>query len=137
MLVVRSLWLYVYDLLCVRAWGDMERMVPFTYYGCTYLLRVGAWGAMERINATPLPFAYVVLLRTFLVLSTSWRGPCIPFCIGCNPLCQRSQPFALEALPYSLTYNCYAHLLLDALPTCMEPGGPRTLRVTQSLLIEW
>lgn len=29
---------------------------------------------MERINATPLPFAYVVLLRTFLVLSTSWRA---------------------------------------------------------------
>lgn len=28
----------------------------------------GAWGAMERINATPLPFAYVVHLRTFLVL---------------------------------------------------------------------
>ena len=27
----------------------------------------GAWGAMERINATPLPFAYVVHLRTFLV----------------------------------------------------------------------
>jgi len=31
----------------------------------------GAWGAMERINATPLPFAYVVHLRTFLVLSSS------------------------------------------------------------------
>ena len=28
----------------------------------------GAWGAMERINATPLPFAYVVHLRTFLIL---------------------------------------------------------------------
>mmetsp|Transcript_5063 Transcript_5063/g.9880 ORF Transcript_5063/g.9880 Transcript_5063/m.9880 type:complete len:394 (+) Transcript_5063:55-1236(+) len=28
----------------------------------------GAMGAMERINATPLPFAYVVHLRTFLVL---------------------------------------------------------------------
>lgn len=39
-----------------------------------HLLCVGAFGAMERINATPLPFAYVVLLRTFLVLSTSWRA---------------------------------------------------------------
>ena len=28
----------------------------------------GAWGAMERINATPLPFAYVVHLRTFLII---------------------------------------------------------------------
>jgi predicted membrane chloride channel (bestrophin family) len=28
----------------------------------------GAWGAMERINATPLPFVYVVHLRTFLLL---------------------------------------------------------------------
>merc|ERR1712216_236011 len=28
----------------------------------------GSAGAMERINATPLPFAYVVHLRTFLVL---------------------------------------------------------------------
>lgn len=28
----------------------------------------GAWGAMERINATPLPFVYVVHLRTFLML---------------------------------------------------------------------
>ena len=43
-----------------------------------HLLRVGAFGAMERINATPLPFAYVVLLRTFLVLSTSWRAALHP-----------------------------------------------------------
>ena len=28
----------------------------------------GAWGAMERIAATPLPFVYVVHLRTFLVV---------------------------------------------------------------------
>lgn len=28
----------------------------------------GAWGAMERINGTPLPYAYVVHLRTFLML---------------------------------------------------------------------
>jgi len=28
----------------------------------------GAWGGMERINATPLPFVYVVHLRTFLIL---------------------------------------------------------------------
>ena len=28
----------------------------------------GAWGAMERVNATPLPFAYVAHLRTFLLL---------------------------------------------------------------------
>jgi putative membrane protein len=28
----------------------------------------GAWGALERINGTPLPFVYVVHLRTFLVL---------------------------------------------------------------------
>lgn len=28
----------------------------------------GAWGAMERINATPLPYVYVVHLRTFLIL---------------------------------------------------------------------
>lgn len=28
----------------------------------------GAWGAMERINGTPLPFVYVVHLRTFLLL---------------------------------------------------------------------
>lgn len=28
----------------------------------------GAWGAMERINGTPLPFAYVAHLRTFLLL---------------------------------------------------------------------
>jgi ion channel-forming bestrophin family protein len=28
----------------------------------------GAWGAMERINASPLPFVYVVHLRTFLLL---------------------------------------------------------------------
>mmetsp|Transcript_15417 Transcript_15417/g.33132 ORF Transcript_15417/g.33132 Transcript_15417/m.33132 type:complete len:406 (+) Transcript_15417:111-1328(+) len=28
----------------------------------------GAWGAMERIAATPLPFVYVVHLRTFLLL---------------------------------------------------------------------
>lgn len=28
----------------------------------------GAWGAMERINSTPLPFVYVVHLRTFLML---------------------------------------------------------------------
>lgn len=28
----------------------------------------GAWGATERINATPLPFVYVVHLRTFLML---------------------------------------------------------------------
>lgn len=28
----------------------------------------GTWGAMERINSTPLPFVYVVHLRTFLVL---------------------------------------------------------------------
>ena len=27
-----------------------------------------AWGAMERINGTPLPFVYVVHLRTFLIL---------------------------------------------------------------------
>lgn len=27
-----------------------------------------AWGAMERINSTPLPYAYVVHLRTFLLL---------------------------------------------------------------------
>lgn len=27
-----------------------------------------AWGAMERINSTPLPFIYVVHLRTFLIL---------------------------------------------------------------------
>ena len=28
----------------------------------------GAWGAIERINSTPLPFVYVVHLRTFLLL---------------------------------------------------------------------
>lgn len=28
----------------------------------------GAWGAMERINSTPLPFVYVVHLRTFLMM---------------------------------------------------------------------
>lgn len=28
----------------------------------------GTWGAMERINGTPLPFVYVVHLRTFLLL---------------------------------------------------------------------
>jgi len=28
----------------------------------------GAWGAMERINSTPLPFAYVAHLRTFLMI---------------------------------------------------------------------
>lgn len=28
----------------------------------------GAWGALERINTTPLPFTYVVHLRTFLLL---------------------------------------------------------------------
>jgi len=28
----------------------------------------GAWGAMERINGTPLPFVYVVHLRTFMLL---------------------------------------------------------------------
>lgn len=27
-----------------------------------------AWGAMERINSTPLPFIYVVHLRTFLII---------------------------------------------------------------------
>lgn len=43
-----------------------------------HLLCVGAFGAMERINATPLPFAYVVLLRTFLVLTTSWRAALHP-----------------------------------------------------------
>jgi len=31
-------------------------------------LLTGAWGAMERINGTPLPFIYVVHLRTFLIL---------------------------------------------------------------------
>ncbi|CAB9498573.1 UPF0187 protein [Seminavis robusta] len=31
-------------------------------------LLTGAWGAMERINGTPLPFVYVVHLRTFLLL---------------------------------------------------------------------
>eukprot|EP00980_Cylindrotheca_fusiformis_P015129 scaffold4180_cov99-Cylindrotheca_fusiformis.AAC.10 len=30
-----------------------------------------AWGAMERINGTPLPFVYVVHLRTFLMLYLS------------------------------------------------------------------
>jgi predicted membrane chloride channel (bestrophin family) len=28
----------------------------------------GAWGAMERINSSPLPFVYVVHLRTFLIV---------------------------------------------------------------------
>jgi putative membrane protein len=28
----------------------------------------GAWGAMERINATPLPYVYVAHLRTFLII---------------------------------------------------------------------
>ena len=28
----------------------------------------GAWGAMERINATPLPYVYVSHLRTFLII---------------------------------------------------------------------
>lgn len=33
-----------------------------------------AWGAMERINGTPLPFVYVVHLRTFLMLYlTLWH----------------------------------------------------------------
>ncbi|KAL3936131.1 MAG: hypothetical protein SGBAC_008486 [Bacillariaceae sp.] len=32
----------------------------------------GAWGAMERINLTPLPFVYVVHLRTFLMLYLSF-----------------------------------------------------------------
>lgn len=32
----------------------------------------GAWGAMERINLTPLPFVYVVHLRTFLMMYLSF-----------------------------------------------------------------
>jgi len=35
----------------------------------------GAWGAMERINATPLPYVYVVHLRTFLFIYLFlWHG---------------------------------------------------------------
>jgi len=33
----------------------------------------GAWGAIERINATPLPYVYVVHLRTFLILYLAFR----------------------------------------------------------------
>ena len=65
-----------------------------------HLLCVGAFGAMERINATPLPFAYVVLLRTFLVLSTLGVRPCIPFCIGCISLCGEVAPFVQRLHPH-------------------------------------
>lgn len=33
----------------------------------------GAWGAIERINSTPLPYVYVVHLRTFLILYLAFR----------------------------------------------------------------
>ena len=53
--------------MCAQADAAL-RAVIFRSLNAQIDTLTGAWGAMERINATPLPFAYVVHLRTFLVL---------------------------------------------------------------------
>lgn len=41
----------------------------------------GAWGAIERINSTPLPYIYVVHLRTFLLVYLFlWHGEILKVC---------------------------------------------------------
>jgi putative membrane protein len=49
--------------------GGTEAMRGQVFRGLSDSINVltSAWGAMERINATPLPFVYVAHLRTFLV----------------------------------------------------------------------
>jgi len=83
----------------------------------------GAMGAMERINSTPLPFAYVAHLRTFLVLyllglpialygSWGWATPVVTFLIafamlgieGASVTCER--PFGLNRNHLPLDYFC-------------------------------
>ena len=43
-----------------------------------------AWGAMERIQATPLPFVYVAHLRTFLAIYLL-AGACSCACTASSP----------------------------------------------------
>ena len=57
-----------------RAWAAAAPPPPevraMAYRGLSDAINTltGAWGAMERINGTPLPFVYVVHLRSVLVL---------------------------------------------------------------------
>jgi len=80
----------------------------------------GAMGAMERINNTPLPFAYVSHLRTFLVIyllglpfvvgeTLGWATPVVTFLIAFSLLGIEAAAVACER-PFGLGAN---HLPLD------------------------
>jgi putative membrane protein len=51
--------------------GSLKQALLYRHLNGQVDSLTAAWGAMERINGTPLPFVYVVHLRTFLMLYLS------------------------------------------------------------------
>jgi len=94
----------------------------------------GAWGAMERIAGTPLPFVYVVHLRTFLLLylflwnlqgigSNGWRS--IPALLVASWALLGIEAAAVECeKPYQLHAN---HLPLGKMCVVVAKNVAQTL----------
>mmetsp|Transcript_17624 Transcript_17624/g.42427 ORF Transcript_17624/g.42427 Transcript_17624/m.42427 type:complete len:386 (-) Transcript_17624:1798-2955(-) len=95
----------------------------------------GAWGAMERIAATPLPFVYVVHLRTFLLLylflwnlqgieSNGW--PSIPALLAASWALLGIEAAAVECeRPYQLHSN---HLPLGKMCVVVAKNVVQTIK---------
>eukprot|EP00571_Detonula_confervacea_P001941 CAMPEP_0172321382 /NCGR_PEP_ID=MMETSP1058-20130122/43206_1 /TAXON_ID=83371 /ORGANISM="Detonula confervacea, Strain CCMP 353" /LENGTH=406 /DNA_ID=CAMNT_0013036875 /DNA_START=61 /DNA_END=1281 /DNA_ORIENTATION=- len=95
----------------------------------------GAWGAMERIAATPLPFVYVVHLRTFLLLylflwnlqgigSNGWKS--IPALLAASWALLGIEAAAVECeRPYQLHSN---HLPLGKMCVVVAKNVAQTVK---------
>lgn len=100
----------------------------------------GAMGAMERINSTPLPFAYVSHLRTFLLLyllgmpvalhsSWGWAVPVVTFLVGFAMLGIEGAAVACER-PFGLNRN---HLPMDYFCQVVAKNVAQILRQAEEL----
>lgn len=95
----------------------------------------GSWGAMERISATPLPFVYVVHLRTFLLLylflwnlqgigSNGWKS--IPALLAASWALLGIEAAAVECeSPYQLHSN---HLPLGKMCVVVAKNAAQTIK---------
>lgn len=95
----------------------------------------GTWGAMERIAATPLPFVYVVHLRTFLLLylflwnlqgvgSNGWKS--IPALLAASWALLGIEAAAVECeRPYQLHAN---HLPLGKMCVVVAKNVAQTIK---------
>ena len=66
--VLNQLRLAAYDVSQLASLEPSMRSMAFRELATSLNVLTGAWGAMERINATPLPYVYVAHLRSLLLL---------------------------------------------------------------------